>query len=95
MAEVVNCVLHLAGFFQWFFPVPWEGKVLAHNPVLQRLSGLSPEKTEGAEVRHGSSSPMVHPQPRGPDAKVLEHQETTRFVQIQELWGRNQTCSWL
>lgn len=36
--------------------------------------GLCPEKTEAAEVRHGSSSLAVHPQPGGPDAVVLGHQ---------------------
>ncbi|XP_075271135.1 beta-defensin 125 isoform X1 [Opisthocomus hoazin] len=33
-------------------------------------------KTEGAEVRHRSSSLAVHPEPGGPDAMVLGHQET-------------------
>lgn len=53
------------------------------------------EKTEGPEVRHGSSSLAAHPQPEGPDAVDLGHQETARFVQLQELWGQNKTCSWM
>lgn len=36
--------------------------------------GLCPEKTEAAEVRHGSSSLAVHPQPGGPDAMVTRKQ---------------------
>lgn len=57
--------------------------------------GLHLEKIEGAELRHGSSSLAVHPQQGGPDAMVLGHQGTVRFVQLQELWGQNQACSWM
>lgn len=49
---------------------------------------------EGAEVGNGSLRLEVHPQPGGPDATVLWHQETAKFV-LQELWGQNQTCSWV
>lgn len=99
VAAVVNCTLHLAGFLQWSLLSSLGRQGLgpqhcfAEHSLKPGFLSLCPEKTEGAEVRHGSSSLAVHPQPRGPDAMVLGHQETTSFMKLQEMQGQNQSCS--